>query len=281
MWEHPQHAGPGRDRPMEPWSAETGAERGASRSGLPEPVQWSGALAPVGARVGRTGVHRRNVPCFRGLEVAQAPWAMAVRPAGAPGPRPASPGSSCTRGRPAMVPGPRASWRTRRRWRPAPWPPVPPGSARRPGRGRPPRRQSGGPWWGAASHGSFCGPRRRTAWRGRAGACQRPGRPLWPGARRASPRWPTPWRRGAGPARGGAHTTTSDSVSRAWGRCVPGRSCWHSPRGGRARGSPSQPGSAWRPAMAPGGRAWRHVCIRRSQPCINGGSLQGKAQKSL
>ena len=33
----------------------------------------------------------RNVPCFRGLEVAQAPWAMAVRPAGARGTVPHAP----------------------------------------------------------------------------------------------------------------------------------------------------------------------------------------------
>src|SRR6266516_1242921 len=37
MWEHPRHAVLGRERPIEPWSAETGAERGSSRPGLPEP----------------------------------------------------------------------------------------------------------------------------------------------------------------------------------------------------------------------------------------------------
>src|SRR5882724_6549649 len=53
MWEHPRHPVPGRDRPIEPWSAETGAERGSSRPGLLKPVQLSGALEPVSARSGR------------------------------------------------------------------------------------------------------------------------------------------------------------------------------------------------------------------------------------
>src|SRR6266852_1572003 len=53
MWENPRHAEPGRDRPIEPWSVETGAERGSSRPGLPEPVQLSGAIEPVSARSGR------------------------------------------------------------------------------------------------------------------------------------------------------------------------------------------------------------------------------------
>ena len=51
-WEHPRHPVPGRDRPIEPWSTETGAERGSSRPGLPEPVQLSGAIEPVSARAG-------------------------------------------------------------------------------------------------------------------------------------------------------------------------------------------------------------------------------------
>src|ERR1700675_1293870 len=53
MWENPRHAEPRGDRPIEPWSRETGAERGASRPGLPEPVQLFGAIEPVSARSGR------------------------------------------------------------------------------------------------------------------------------------------------------------------------------------------------------------------------------------
>ena len=34
-------------------------------------------------------------------------------------------GRRATRGRPAIVPGPRASWRKRMRWMPAPWPTLP------------------------------------------------------------------------------------------------------------------------------------------------------------
>ena len=33
-------------------------------------------------KVGQTGVRRSDVPCLLGIEVAQAPWAMALRPAG-------------------------------------------------------------------------------------------------------------------------------------------------------------------------------------------------------
>src|SRR5712691_4156497 len=47
MWENPRHAGPGRDRPIEPWFTETGAERGSSRPGLPKPGQLFGAIEPV------------------------------------------------------------------------------------------------------------------------------------------------------------------------------------------------------------------------------------------
>src|SRR5215831_630837 len=52
-WENPRHPVPGRDRPIQPWSAETGAERGSSRPGLLKPVQLSGAIEPVSARSGR------------------------------------------------------------------------------------------------------------------------------------------------------------------------------------------------------------------------------------
>src|SRR5438093_13765225 len=53
MWEHPHHLVPGRDRPMQPWSTATGAERGSSRPGLRKPVQVSGAMEPVSARAGQ------------------------------------------------------------------------------------------------------------------------------------------------------------------------------------------------------------------------------------
>ena len=33
-------------------------------------------------KVGRTGVRRSDVPCFVGLEVAKAPWDIALRPSG-------------------------------------------------------------------------------------------------------------------------------------------------------------------------------------------------------
>ena len=52
MWEDAHHAVPGRDRPIEPWDTETGAERGSSRPGLPTPGQVCGAMEPVGARSG-------------------------------------------------------------------------------------------------------------------------------------------------------------------------------------------------------------------------------------
>src|SRR5574341_1243980 len=52
-WENPRHPVPGRDRPIEPWSVETGAERGSSRPGLLKPVQLFGAVEPVSARAGR------------------------------------------------------------------------------------------------------------------------------------------------------------------------------------------------------------------------------------
>src|SRR5207249_1884916 len=51
-WGTPRHSVPGRERPVEPWSAETGASRGSSRPGLPEPRQVCGAMEPVSARSG-------------------------------------------------------------------------------------------------------------------------------------------------------------------------------------------------------------------------------------
>ena len=48
-----RHAVPGRDRPIEPWFAETEASRGSSRPGLPKPAQLFGAIEPVSARSGR------------------------------------------------------------------------------------------------------------------------------------------------------------------------------------------------------------------------------------
>src|SRR5882672_1305763 len=82
MWEPPHHAVPGRDRPIEPWSTETGAERGSSRPGLPEPVQLFGALEPVSARSGRQECRMSAVPCCSGIDVAKAQWDIALRPSG-------------------------------------------------------------------------------------------------------------------------------------------------------------------------------------------------------
>jgi hypothetical protein len=79
-WENPRHPVPGRDRPIQPGSPESGAEPGSSRPELLKPVQWSGAVEPVSARAGRQEC--LWVPCFVGIEVAQAPWEVALRPSG-------------------------------------------------------------------------------------------------------------------------------------------------------------------------------------------------------
>jgi len=52
-WETPRHSVPRRDRPIEPWSTQTGAAHGASRPGLRKPIQLFGAVEPVSARAGR------------------------------------------------------------------------------------------------------------------------------------------------------------------------------------------------------------------------------------
>ena len=67
---------------MEPWSTETGAARGSSRLGLPEPGQVCGAMEPVSARSGRQECRRRDGPGCSGLEVATAHFDMALRPSG-------------------------------------------------------------------------------------------------------------------------------------------------------------------------------------------------------
>src|SRR5262245_20868755 len=82
MWESHRHAAPGRDRPLEPWYVETGAERGSSRPGLPKPAQVFGAMEPVSARSGRQAVLRSEVPCCVGMDVATAPLDVASRPSG-------------------------------------------------------------------------------------------------------------------------------------------------------------------------------------------------------
>src|SRR5207237_6133507 len=69
--------------PMEPWSVETGAARGASRPGLPEPVQLSGATEPVWARPGRPACRRRQGPWVGGIDGAKAQLDRALRPSGA------------------------------------------------------------------------------------------------------------------------------------------------------------------------------------------------------
>src|SRR5712691_8430377 len=61
---------------------ETGAARGSSRPGLPEPVPLCGALEPVSARSGRQACRRSAGPCLLGLDVAKAQWDRALRPSG-------------------------------------------------------------------------------------------------------------------------------------------------------------------------------------------------------
>src|SRR4029450_11563532 len=65
-----------------PGSAETGAERGSSRPGLPKPVPLSGATEPVFARPGRQECRMRPVLCFVGIDVAKAQLDIALRPSG-------------------------------------------------------------------------------------------------------------------------------------------------------------------------------------------------------
>src|SRR3989442_1747921 len=48
----PRHPRPGRDRPIQPWSTETGAELGSSRPLLREPEQLPGAMQPVSGKAG-------------------------------------------------------------------------------------------------------------------------------------------------------------------------------------------------------------------------------------
>jgi hypothetical protein len=158
-WENPRHPVPGRDRPIQPGSPESGAEPGSSRPELLKPVQWSGAVEPVSARAGRQEC--LWVPCFVGIEVAQAPWEVALRPSGERwavptaaggvvtlverlqalhptllvlaatgawsgppqrrGPRRAAPSAGSTRDRRALVPAPPDSGPRRRRGMPARW----------------------------------------------------------------------------------------------------------------------------------------------------------------
>jgi hypothetical protein len=86
MWEHPHHGVPGDDRPVSLRSLETGAERGSSRPGLPEPAQVSGTHEPVSCKAGPVRSRRRASPqTFVGIDGAKAHRDMALRPAGTRG----------------------------------------------------------------------------------------------------------------------------------------------------------------------------------------------------
>jgi hypothetical protein len=130
-----------------------------------------------------------DVPCFVGIDVAKAPWDIALRPCGerwavpndaggvvtlverlqalhptlivlevTGGPERAAtaalatagPSSSSTRGRRVILRAPPGSEPRRMRWRRAPWPTVPTGFVRRPARCRTPRRRSCALCWGVA-----------------------------------------------------------------------------------------------------------------------------------
>src|SRR5262245_33900307 len=86
MWEHPRHLVPGRDRPMQPWSIETEAERGSSRPGLLKPVQLSGAVEPVSARAGRQECRWLTCRVLWGLMWRKPSWILPCAPRGSGGP---------------------------------------------------------------------------------------------------------------------------------------------------------------------------------------------------
>ena len=91
MWEHPHHVVPGRDRPIEPWSAETGAARGSSRAGLPEPGQLAGAMEPVCARSGGQECVGVTCPGLEGLLWPKPSGTLPGAPLGHAGPAPMMP----------------------------------------------------------------------------------------------------------------------------------------------------------------------------------------------
>ena len=83
MWEHPHHGVPGGDRPVSLRSLETGAERGSSRPGLPEPAQVPGTRKPASCKAGPVRSLGRVSPqiCV-GIDVAKAHLDIALRPTG-------------------------------------------------------------------------------------------------------------------------------------------------------------------------------------------------------
>jgi hypothetical protein len=86
MWEHPHHGVPSDDRPVSLRSLATGAERGASPPGLPEPEQVPGTHEPASCKAGPVRSRRLASPqTFGGLDVAKAHLDMARRPAGTRG----------------------------------------------------------------------------------------------------------------------------------------------------------------------------------------------------
>jgi len=83
MWEYPRHGVPGRDRPVSLRSLETGAERGSSRPGLPEPEQVPGTHEPASCKAGPERRRRLSSPqILVGIDVATAHLDIALRPTG-------------------------------------------------------------------------------------------------------------------------------------------------------------------------------------------------------
>ena len=83
MWEYPRHGVPGCDRPVSLRSLETGAERGSSRPGLPEPEQVPGTHEPASYKAGPERRRRLSSPqILVGIDVATAHLDIALRPTG-------------------------------------------------------------------------------------------------------------------------------------------------------------------------------------------------------
>src|SRR2546427_8171349 len=83
MWEDAHHGVSGRDRPVSLRSLETGAERGSSRSGLPEPEQLPGTCKPASCKAGPVRSRGMVSPqIFVGIDVAKAHLDIALRPTG-------------------------------------------------------------------------------------------------------------------------------------------------------------------------------------------------------
>ena len=83
MWEDAHHGVSGGDRPVSLRSTETGAERGSSPPGLPEPEQLPGTQKPASCKAGPVRSRDLVSPhvCV-GLDVAKAHLDIALRPTG-------------------------------------------------------------------------------------------------------------------------------------------------------------------------------------------------------